>query len=467
MNTLRKLSNIVISLGALMYSHSASASCSDAEREFNDTERNATEICTNLIVFGDLGRRDTDWLSFTLEQPSEVTISLDHNRFDDFDWELFAETGPAIAVANTSSIPDTGSQLLEAGQYWLKLTPYAGRGWYDLVVDVSNNVSEPPLSDDDCNVGPRPALPLGLTRFLLGNVNDRCLSLNAGDGAVLLMGGGADVNEAFSNRVVGKVGEGADVVILRTSGSDGYNDYLSQLMNADSVETLVVSSRAVANSSYVDWVVRSAEFVFVAGGDQSDYLNQWEGTLLQAALQSVYDKGGVIGGTSAGMALMASHVYDPDGVAGAVTEEVIRDFCHPTLNFSTSFVNIPPLVNSLTDTHFAERDRMGRALVSLAQFGTSRFSIAADEGTSLFVGNDGVGVVDGSGSIYVLRETAQTSATQLECNRAVVYENVQRIRLQANDSINLSNFSHTGEAISLSLDGNEAVNYYLPSDPYR
>lgn len=117
---------------------------------------------------------------------------------------------------------------------------------------------------------------------MTGSESDSCTNLTQSDGAVLLMGGGSDVDSAFSNRVVGHVGSNADVVVLRTSGSDGYNSYLQGLMAADSVITLIVDTRNKANEDYVDWVIRSAEFVFVAGGDQSDYLNQWSGTKCKA-----------------------------------------------------------------------------------------------------------------------------------------------------------------------------------------
>ena len=54
-------------------------------------------------------------------------------------------------------------------------------------------------------------------------------------------------------------------------------------------------------------------------------LNQWAGTKTQAAIQHVFDKGGVIGGTSAGMAVLAGTVYDPDG-AGAVSVKLLPTF---------------------------------------------------------------------------------------------------------------------------------------------
>ena len=279
------------------------------------------------------------------------------------------------------------------------------------------------------------------------------------------MGGGSDVDQAFSNRVANHVGSGADVVVLRTSGTDAYNDYLLNLMNADSVETLIIDTRNKANDDYVDWAIRSAEFVWIAGGDQSDYLNQWQGTKVQTAVQHVFDKGGVVGGTSAGMALMANSVYDPDGVAGAVSDEVVTDFCHETLNFSSRFINVPVLNNSLTDTHFQERDRMGRAIVSLGHHSNQYFSIAASEATSLFIDASGTGVVDGSNEVYIFKETANTQRVTLQCGSAVNYQNINRVKLLPGDNYNVVSHAHNGMQLDVSINGNNN-NFYSPINPY-
>lgn len=461
--------NMVATLATALFLTTNTHACITSESESNDTESQAnTGICSGTTVEGNLSRGDIDWFVFDVAQAGSIDISLNHNSRDDFDWALYKTSGGAVATGETGSAPETGRyEASSAETYYLKLTRYSGRGWYDL------NVSFPNTGDGgdnggggaDCGYGIRPVTPNNLTSYVTGNESDSCISLSQGNGAVLLMGGGSDVDSAFSQRVVGHIGSDVDVVVLRTSGSDGYNSYLQNLMAADSVITLIVDTRNKANEDYVDWVIRSAEFVFVAGGDQSDYLNQWTGTKVQSALQHVFDKGGVIGGTSAGMALMADSVYDPDGILGAISEEVVTDYCHETLNFSNGILSLPMLSNALTDTHFAERDRMGRTVVSLAQHSTDHFAIAADENTSLFVTSNNSGVVNGSGNVYVFRETASTQRQLLTCGSPVQYSNVQRIRLSPGNTINLSTFSHSGSAIDISINGNNN-NFYSPLNPY-
>ena len=97
---------------------------------------------------------------------------------------------------------------------------------------------------------PSPIPPASLVRYLTGPDADAVVT-PTGPG-LILMGGGTEPDEAFVwwNTLHG----GGDVVVLRTSGSDGYNDYLfSDIGGVDSVETLIVDSRALASHPYVAW----------------------------------------------------------------------------------------------------------------------------------------------------------------------------------------------------------------------
>lgn len=313
--------------------------------------------------------------------------------------------------------------------------------------------------------GSIPSKPSNLYSSLKGKSSDACGNLQNGDGAVLLMGGGSDVDEAFRNRVRNHIGRGKDVVVLRTSGGNGYNSYLKSLLRADSVNTIIPDTRSKANSAYVEWAVKSAEFVWISGGDQADYLNQWAGTSLQSALQHVFDKGGVIGGTSAGMALLSDTIYDPDGVQGAVSNEVVTDFCHRTIKFSNRFVDVPFLDNTINDTHFYERDRMGRLMVFMAHQNSNILGIAASEATSIFIESNGVGIVDGRYEVYITRETSRTNLIQASCGSPVKYHDVSRTKLLPGDTYNFYTDSNSGTSLDVSIDG-DFSNFYTPSNPY-
>jgi len=436
--------------------------CLTAETESNNTQSQAdADVCSGTVIESTIGSTsDIDWYTFTNASTATIDVSMLHNRRDNFDWQIMNAGGQIVGSGTSADRRDNGSvSNAAAGQYFFKVTRVKGTGWYDLTFNFSE------ASGGDCGYGSTPNKPGNLSARRVGNAADACAQLSTGDGAVLLMGGGSDVDAAFSNRVRNHIGSGKDIVVLRTSGSDAYNDYLSGLINADSVTTLIIDSRSKASEAYTDWTIRSAEFLWIAGGDQAEYLNMWAGTAVQSAVQHVYDKGGVIGGTSAGMALLSDIIYDPDGVLGAVSDEVVTDFCHQTINFSSRFVSIPFLHSTINDTHFFERDRMGRLLVFMAHQSSSILGIAASESTSIFINANGQGVVDGRYEVYVLRESSATNLVQARCGSPVKYHDVLRVKLLAGDTYNFSNDAHNGSELDISIDG-EFTDYYTPADPY-
>lgn len=453
--------SILLSFAAVFVANTTHA-CVTAETENNNSEANANgTLCSGVLVEGSINnRRDQDWYFFSVQEGGEIAIVLDHNSRDDFDWDLYRTSGTAVASGASSRVPETGAYAASSGDYYLKVSRYAGTGWYDLTVSFPDSGT----GSTACNTyGSRPAKPNSIASNLVGNHEDVCPELPS-QGAVLLMGGGTDVDASFSQRVKPHI-SGGDVVVLRTSGTDAYNDYLLPLTGADSVETIIVDSVADANSSYVDWAVRSAEFVFVSGGDQSEYLNLWEGTALQQALDHVYGKNGVIGGTSAGNAIQGNYVYDPDGVLGAISEEVVTDLCHNTMNISPAFLQTPVMSNIITDTHFYERDRMGRMAVMLASIGIGKQAIGVDEGTAMFVTGDGSTVIDGSGRVYVLTTDSQSRFEQVQCGSPVVVTDLVTYDLRAGDTFNVLTGQSSRTAYRISVDGSN-TRFYSPSNPY-
>ncbi|MFC3033289.1 cyanophycinase [Pseudoalteromonas fenneropenaei] len=457
-----KPSRIAMSLLTLLLSTGASAACLTTETQSNDTEANAEQgLCSGVLVQGNIdSRTDLDWFKFTTTSAGTISLNLSHASADDFDWGLYKTTGSAVLSGASSANPETGSYQGDAGDYFIKVSRYSGTGWYDLTVNYPTGSSG---GSGNCSYGTRPTKPGGLKAYLVGNTQDQCPSLG-NEAGVLLMGGGTDVDEAFSNRVKPHI-QGGDVVVLRTSGTDAYNDYLLPLLNADSVETLIVDTASKANSDYVDWAIRSAEFVFIAGGDQSDYLNQWQGTKVQTALNHVYSKKGIIGGTSAGNAVQGQYIYDPDGLLGAISAEVVTDFCHETINISSNFLSTPILQGVITDTHFQERDRMGRMATFFAHLSNQKYAIGVSEHSALYVKESGTSVIDGTGNVYVVGKDSQTQFNQISCGQPVIIQNLLNYRLQAGDTFNLTTGASNVTPERLSIDGRN-TNFYAPLNPY-
>ena len=300
--------------------------------------------------------------------------------------------------------------------------------------------------------------------YLLGNAEDAKVELTKDAGALLFMGGGYDVDEAFFKRVKQHLGPGIDIVVLRTRGEDGYNQYLLDLLEANSVETLIIDSRQKANSDELRRALQKAEFIWLAGGNQSQYHRYWTGTQIQQNMQKLYERGGVIGGTSAGMSTLSPISYNPDGVLGAITEEVLVDFCHPSIKFSENFFK-PKIPVYLTDTHFTERNRMGRLVTFLGHYANLfPIGIAADEESSLFITSDGEAVSDGRGSVYIL-ETSKSDFSLSQCQGPTIALNVDKIRLRSGDRYNFYSKATTGSRTTINVNGAMSTPYQ-PTNPY-
>ncbi len=439
-----------------------------SESENNNTESVADgPVASGTRVAGSLSAAsDVDWFYFDVPTAGAITVSLSHSTGNDFDWDLYRTTGSAIASGRSSSTPDSGTyQATVTGRHLLKITSYRGSGSYTLDASFSG-------SGGGGGAG-RPTKPSNLQVWITGNAADSGKNPVNGP-ALILMGGGSDVDASFSQRGF-PIANGGDVVVIRTSGSNGYNDYLYNLVSGatkpDSVETMLLDTAAKANSDYADWVLRNAEFIFLAGGDQSAYINAWKGTRSEDAIQAAYARGAVIGGTSAGLAVQGEFIYDPDGVAAATGAEAIANPYRSSMLFSNDFLNFPLMNDIVTDTHFSQRDRMGRLFAFMARLrqdnSTARIiGMGVSENTAIFMDRNGLGIVDGSGAAYVVEERSDTQRTQVLSGQPLIYRNLQRTKLTAGQTFNFVTSAHTGTSIILSVDGRNATAPFTPASPY-
>lgn len=246
-----------------------------------------------------------------------------------------------------------------------------------------------------------------VTRYLTGNAGDVNPTLFGP--AHDLGGGGTDVDPAIQwmiDQVRGctACATKVDVVILRATGSNGYNAPIYAMNGVDSVETLVITRRSDADTTAVETTVRNAEVIFFAGGDQCDYVTLFKGTRVETAVESVYARGGGVGGTSAGLAILGEYVYDAC-TGSALSTDALSDPYHRSISFTYNFFLWNDTDATLTDSHFVTRDRMGRLMAFLArqiQDGVtpSALGVAVNEVTSLVVDANGLARVMGDGPAY-------------------------------------------------------------------
>src|ERR1700722_17082747 len=157
---------------------------------------------------------------------------------------------------------------------------------------------------------------------------------------------------------------GGNVVILRASYTNIDDRHFYDAGKFASVQTVLIPPcAATADVNKAAAIVNGADAVYFAGGDQANYV-RWKGTELIAAVKRVYARGGVVGGGSAGLAIQGAVVFDSVAGdrfnAGGPPADAIGDPFEPRISFTTGLFAWPALRNTMTDTHFAIRNRFGR-----------------------------------------------------------------------------------------------------------
>jgi cyanophycinase len=293
--------------------------------------------------------------------------------------------------------------------------------------------------------------------FRVGTQSDVQTTPAAG---IAMMGGGTDLDEAF--RWLCNKGNGGDFLILRARGDDDYNPYVNGLCKANSVATLILPNREAAEDPAAAEIIRKAEVVFIAGGDQANYIRGWKGTPVQSAINEDISSGKPIGGTSAGLAVLGEFVFGatgdkPDDKDLASTD-VLPNPYFGRVTLERDFLKTPHLENLITDSHFAKRDRMGRTLGFLARimkdgWSSSPREAAIDEKSAVLVEADGKATVVGTGKgAYFLRPTQAPEV----CEKGVplTFRNISVYRVKAGGHFDLTSWSGDGgTAYSLSVIG--------------
>ncbi len=194
---------------------------------------------------------------------------------------------------------------------------------------------------------------------------------------------------------------------------------------------------------------RNAHYSQPAGGDQARYINWWQHTPVQDALNAHIAAGKPIGGTSAGLAVLGEYIYSAQGDApdddGLVSSQALANPYFRRVTVRRDFLQIPLLHNTLTDSHFAKRDRMGRTLTFLARIVQDGWSahpreIAVDEKSAVLIEADGNARVIGSGKgAYFL--SVQTPPQACAENTPLTFRDVAVYHGTTGSEINLSEFS--------------------------
>jgi cyanophycinase len=215
---------------------------------------------------------------------------------------------------------------------------------------------------------------------------------------------------------------------------------------------------------FVAKTIAHASVLFIAGGDQANYINFWMNSPVQAALNDAIRRGIPIGGTSAGLAVMGEWAYTAQGDKpddkDLDSRTVLADPLHPRVTLVHGFLDIPILKNVITDSHFAKRDRMGRLLGFLARLNepdgkatpptASRFNgIGIQERAAVLLEPDGNAKVVGYGDAYFV--DARPAFGAVETGKPLDFIDFEVSKVEPGHTFNLKSWTGDSKHYALSV----------------
>ncbi|MEE4311823.1 MAG: cyanophycinase [candidate division KSB1 bacterium] len=245
----------------------------------------------------------------------------------------------------------------------------------------------------------------------------------------LLIVGGREKPDAAVKKFVEMCGDGFILVITSASSVPAKSgpSAVKMLKDAGATDTdwMHIVGQDSTNMDSAVALIRRAKGIFFTGGVQSRLMGRIEGTECEAMIRALYfDKGGIIGGTSAGAAVQSEHMITGDGDFTVLHKENI--VTERGLGF---------LDNCIIDQHFVARRRNNRLLSVVIE--KSIPGIGIDESTAIFYHPDNTFDVYGSGSVIVYdpREarsfsTESTTLLSIEQLRVSVLRDGQRFDMK-------------------------------------
>jgi cyanophycinase len=205
-------------------------------------------------------------------------------------------------------------------------------------------------------------------------------------GALVIAGGGTLGPDVMDRFITLAGGRDADIVILPGAGTDETfpDDWAGYRVFRDAgvrnVTVLHTRDHRIADSEAFSRRLRSATGVWIPGGRQWRLVDAYLGTRVVAELHDLLDRGGVIGGTSAGASIQSSYM-----VRGAVEGNTVMMAPGYEEGFDL-------LRDAAVDQHLLARTREHDMLAVIERH-PHLLGIGIDEGTAVIVQGDRAEVV--------------------------------------------------------------------------
>ena len=236
-----------------------------------------------------------------------------------------------------------------------------------------------------------------------------------------------------------------------------------------SAETIVFKNREASSDPRIVKALQSADGIFLAGGDQANYVRYWKGTPVQTMLNAHVAANRPIGGSSAGLAVLGRYSYTAFDGGSMESKVALANPYDAGVTLESDFLHFKNLESVITDTHFSKRHRLGRLIAFVARLQKESdkniAGIGVDEKTALLVDGDGTArLARGSaGSAWMM---VPTTAAEIGAGKALTIRDLRLSRIDAKSAVDVKHHDvrDPGATATISIDDGKLTAPSIASD---
>ena len=225
-------------------------------------------------------------------------------------------------------------------------------------------------------------------------------------GTLFIVGGGEQPKELVQAFVDLAGGTRARIAVVPTAteeSAEAGKEKVDELRGYGAQAFVIDVSRAEAQSDSIVKLIGTATGIWFGGGDQVKLADSLVGTAALRAMLARYEAGAVVGGTSAGAAVLSDSMIT--GNQKRPDADSVGYYGDEFPNIARGAIQIKPgfgfIRNAIVDMHFIRRERANRLLEVVLER-PSLLGVGIDEGTAVRVDPDGKWTVLGRSAAIVL-----------------------------------------------------------------
>ena len=216
------------------------------------------------------------------------------------------------------------------------------------------------------------------------------------NGSLIIVGGGRLPSQAVKRFIEDAGGDAAKIVIFPTSLPDPIPDSLSieKTLRKEGVQSItVLRDREISAVESAEFLaaIDDATAIWFNGGRQWRFVDAYQNTAAEPAINRLLERGGVIGGSSAGASIQGEYLARGNPLGNL---DIMAAGYERGLGF---------LPGVAIDQHFTQRNRLPQ-LKQLVQRYPQYLGIGIDESTAIYV-KESIAETMGKGQVFYLNMT--------------------------------------------------------------